>query len=177
MTESTPCGAGNDCCRGASSVAGKDCAYRSSEEAVELLRADAGDVQATTVTLERSGAERIEAERLTMDRSGAREIAAKSAQLDRSGVMVLKSDRAVLHGTSAVAVGAQEARIVRSMAGVVVSGNTTVEGELRTLVHVGPTEGNVRTLIDPVGAAGFGAAFGLAVVMGGRLLRRFVSGR
>lgn len=173
MSEATACGAGNGCCGGAAPIVGKSCAYRSPEEAVELLRADAGDIQATTVTLDRSGAEKIEAERVTLDRSGARDIQARSAQLDRSGVALLKSERTVLQQSSAVAVMTSEARLVRTKAVAVVSGNTAVEGNLRTLVHVGPVSGGtVRTLVDPAGAIGFGAALGLVLLLFGRLFRR-----
>ena len=63
----------------------KETAYKSASEATELIRADAGDVTATTVSMDRSGAERITADRVTMERSGARTIDAKSVQMDRSG--------------------------------------------------------------------------------------------
>ncbi|MBA2278136.1 MAG: hypothetical protein H0W06_10270, partial [Chloroflexia bacterium] len=38
----------------------------------ELLRQDAGDLDADQVTMERSGAESIKAQRVSMDRSGAK---------------------------------------------------------------------------------------------------------
>jgi len=146
---------------------------RSPHPASELLRADAGDVSAATVTMDRSGAERIDAQRVIMDRSGAQRLDARSAQLDRSGVVLLKSDRAVLHKGSALVVTASEARLVRSRALAVVSGKTVVEGRVNTLVHVGPAEGDVRPVFDTAGAIGFGAALGFAALLIGRLVRRF----
>src|SRR4051812_12749092 len=57
--------------------------------ATELLRAEAGDVRAQTVSMERAGAEHVSAERVVMINSGARTIDAKSAQVDRSGVLAV----------------------------------------------------------------------------------------
>lgn len=146
---------------------------RSPHLASELLRADAGDVSATTVTMDRSGAEHIEAQRVIMDRSGAQRLEARSAQLDRSGVVLLRSDRAVLHKGSVMVVTASEARLVKSRALAVVSGKTVVEGRVNTLVHVGPAEGDVRPVFDTVGALSFGAALGFTALFIGRLVRRF----
>src|SRR5262249_17501511 len=80
-------------------------------EANELLRADAGDVRATTVSMDRSGAESVTAERVTMERSGAKTLEARSAQLVNSGVAILKSEQAVLQGGSAVLGSAPQARL------------------------------------------------------------------
>jgi hypothetical protein len=146
------------------------------EPATELLAAEAGDVEAANVRMERSGAEQVSGQRVLMERSGARTVEARSAQLDRSGVLVLQSERAVLHRGTALAVTANEARVVRSTVGAVVAGQATVEGELRTLLHVGPVTGSVRTLLDPAGAAAAGAGFGLVVLLGA-LLRRLIGGR
>ena len=66
---------------------GKEAANHTPEEAAELLRSDAGDITATTVTMDRSGAETIIADRVTMDRSGARKLDAKSAHLENSGAV------------------------------------------------------------------------------------------
>ncbi len=145
---------------------------KSPVNAHELLRSDAGDLSATTLSMDRSGAESITAERVTMDHSGAKTLEAKSAQLVDSGVMLLKSERAVMQGGSALVVSASEARLVKSRAIAVVADRVTAEGELKTLLHVGSSDGCIRPVLDGRGALGFGAGFGLAVVMFGRLLRR-----
>jgi hypothetical protein len=150
---------------------------KSPVEANELLRADAGDVQATTVSMDRSGAETITAQRVTMERSGAKTLEARSAQLVNSGVAFLKSEQAVMQGGSAVLVSASEARLVKSRAVVVVADRLTGEGELKALLHVGSSDGCIRPVLDGSGALRFGAAFGLVVLVFGRLVRRFVGGR
>ncbi|HEY7035972.1 MAG TPA: hypothetical protein VH482_31855 [Thermomicrobiales bacterium] len=141
-------------------------------EANELLRADAGDVQATTVTMDRSGAESVTAQRVTMERSGAKTLEARSAQLVNSGVAILKSEQAVLQGGSAVLVSAKEARLVKSRAAVVVAERLTGEGELKALLHVGSSDGCIRPVLDGRSALGLGAAFGLVVLVFGRLVKR-----
>ena len=158
-------------------VISKETAYKSPSEAVELVRSDAGDITATTVSMEQSGAEQITADRVSMDRSGAKSIATKSAQLDRSGVLSLNSDHTVLQKSSAMAINAKDARIVRSNVLVFRSGSTTVEGELRTLIHIGNACDNVKPVFGGADAARFGAALGLVLLIGGRLLRRLTGRR
>lgn len=153
----------------------KAAATKSPAPAAELLRTDAGDVAATTVTLERSGADQITAERVIMNRSGAKQLDARSAQLDRSGVMALKGEHVVLHDGSAITITAGEARLVKSRALFVTAGSATIEGG-QVLVHVGPRDGNVRPVVDAAGAASFGAALGLVLVLLGALVRRFRRG-
>jgi hypothetical protein len=157
---------------GAPTFVAKTETTKSPVEASELLRADAGDVNATTVSMDRSGAEAISAQRVIMDRSGAKSLNARSAQLTNSGVVFLKSERAVLQGGSAVVVSAAEARLVKSTAVAVVAGRAVVEGEVKALVHVGASDGCLRPVFDGKGAVGFGAAFGLVVLVLGRLLRQ-----
>lgn len=153
-------------------IVDKSNAYRATGEAVELLRSDAGDVSATTVTMDRSGAEHITAERVTLNRAGAKSIEAKSAQLDRSGVLNLKSDHTVLQASSAIAINTRESRLVKSKILFYRSDSTVVEGELKTLVHVGEACGDVKPMLDGAGALKFGAAFAAVLLIGGRLLRR-----
>ena len=143
--------------------------------AAEVLRADAGDVEATTVSMERSGADKVTGQRVIMNRSGARTLEARSAQLDRSGVVTLQSEHAVLHGGSAVAVVAKEARIVKSKVLLLVGNQAELDAGSRVLIHVGSgTRGGeaARPTLDALGAAGFGAGFGLVLVLLGALLRR-----
>jgi hypothetical protein len=150
----------------------KDSAYRSASEAAELIRSDAGDITATTVTLERSGAEQITADRVSLDRSGARSITTKSAQLDRSGVKSLHADNTVLQRSSAGTIQTKEARVVKSRVLILNSDKTTVEGALKTLIHIGPACDNVKPVFSGGDAVRFGAAFAAALLIGGRFMRR-----
>src|SRR5918993_2196315 len=50
--------------------------------ATEMLRAEAGDVHATTVAMDRAGAEQVTAARVVMTNSGARTVEAHSAQVE-----------------------------------------------------------------------------------------------
>lgn len=152
-------------------VVDKGAAYRATSEASELLRADAGDIAASSVDMDRSGAEQITAERVSMTRSGAKSLEAKSAQLDNSGVLNLTAVNAVLHKSSSVALTAKTARIVKSRVVILRSESTTVEGELRPLVHIGQACDNVKPVLDGNGALRFGAALGATLLIGSRILR------
>lgn len=145
--------------------------------AAELLRTDAGRVEATTVTMERSGAEQISAERVTMTQSGAKHMDARSAQLDRSGVVSLQAERAVMHDGSAVGIAADEVRLVKSAAFAVIAGEAHLESGARAFLVVGPTTGEGRPLIDGRGAAAFGAAFAVVVLVLRRLVRGVLAAR
>jgi hypothetical protein len=141
----------------------------------ELLRSDAGTVDAGTVTMDRSGAESISAERVTMERSGSRTLEAKSVQMANSGVVMLNSDHTVLQGGSALFVKSRDARIVKSKAVALIAENAIVEGELKTLVHVGPASGNVKTFVDAKGAGALGVGLAVVLLLFGRLFRRKVA--
>jgi hypothetical protein len=140
--------------------------------ASELLDGKAGDIDATTVSMERASARRITAERVTMDRSGAQRIETRSAQLDRSGALQLNSERAVLQNSSAWVVAAQEARLVKSKALAVVAGRVEGDGETRSLLFIGQSSGDVKTVIGPAGAAGLGVGLGFVFVLIKALARR-----
>jgi hypothetical protein len=153
-------------------MVGKDPTTKSPVDTSELLNADAGNIDATTVLMERAGAEQVTADRVTMDRSGAQRINARSAQLDRSGALQLQSERAVLQSSSAWLVAAQEARLVKSRVIAVIAGHAEIDGETRSLLLIGPTSGNVKTVVTPAGAVGFGAGLGLILIIGRALARR-----
>lgn len=142
--------------------------------ATELLRAEAGDVKADTVTMERSGAEQVTAERAIITNSGARTVDARSAQIDRSGILALNSEKAVFYNSSAVAVAAGEARIVRGRVFMLKADNATIEGDARIGLYAGPASENVRPLLDARGAAALGGAFGAVFLILGSLLRRLL---
>lgn len=140
--------------------------------ASELLRADAGDIQAQTVRMERSGADSVKADRVTMDRSGARSIDARSAQLDRSGVLSLTADHAVVHAGSAGVVSAKEARISRSRVFVLRSDAVHLEPGARVLLHIGRGAGPSVTSGPNASAAG--ATIGALLVAAFTILLRLV---
>jgi hypothetical protein len=139
--------------------------------ATELLRAEAGDVQATTVTMDRAGAEQVTAERVVMTNSGARTVEARSAQVDRSGILAVRSDKAVFSNSTAIAIATEEARIVRSRVFMLKADRATIEAGAKVAIYAGPAGENVQPLADIRGAAAFGAGLG-AVILFGSLLRR-----
>ena len=142
------------------------------EVATELLRAEAGDVRAQTVTMERAGAELVSADRVVMSNSGARTIDAKSAQVDRSGVLAVRSDKAVFYNSTAVAVAAEDVRLVRGMVLALKADQVTLEGEPKVAIYAGPASAGVRPLVDAGGALAFGAALGAMLAVVGAILRR-----
>jgi hypothetical protein len=138
----------------------------------EVLYADAGDVEATNVTLEHSGAEKVTAERATIEHSDVKSLEARSVQLVNSGSLSVKAVTAVLQNSSAGLVRAEEARLVKTQAGVITAGRLTAEGSVKTLLQVGPVEGEIKTIFTPQTAVGFGAAFGFVVLIVGGVIRR-----
>jgi hypothetical protein len=140
--------------------------------ATEMLRAEAGDVHATTVMMERAGAEQVTAQRIVMTNSGARTVETHSAQIDRSGILAVRSDKAVFSNSTAIAIATEEARIVRSRVVMLKAGNATIEAGTRVAIYAGPAGENMRPLADVRGAAAFGAGLGAVLLLLGPLLRR-----
>lgn len=170
---------------------GKSGTSKTPEPTPELLRRDAGDVQAAHVAMERSGAESVKADRVTMESSGVQSMEVKSAQLDKSGVVMMHAERAVLHDSAAVVVSGEEVRLVNSRVVVIGTGKVESEGTIRAgmigtgeiksqgavsgiVVSAGTIEadGGVRATFTPPAAAAFGAAFAVTLLLFGRLLRR-----
>ncbi|HEX3303149.1 MAG TPA: hypothetical protein VHR64_09725 [Thermomicrobiales bacterium] len=142
--------------------------------ATEILRAEAGDVQATTVTLDHAGAEQVTAERIVMINSGARTVGARSAQVDRSGILVVRSDKAVFSNSTAIAIATEEARIVRSRVVMLKADRATIEAGAKVVIYAGPAGENMRPLADVRGAAAFGAGLGAVLLLLGPFLRRIL---
>jgi hypothetical protein len=140
--------------------------------ATEILRAEAGDVQATTVTMDRADAEQVTADRVVMTNSGARTVEARSAQVDRSGILAVRSDKAVFSNSTAIAIATKEARIVRSRVFALKADRATIEPGVKVAIYAGPADENMRPLTDIRGAAAFGAGLGAVLLMLGSLLRR-----
>ena len=145
--------------------------------ATEILRAEAGDVHATTVTMDRAGAERVSAERVVMTNSGARTVEARSAQVDRSGILAVRSDKAVFSNSTAIAVATDEARIVRSRVLMLKTDRAMIEAGAKVAIYAGPADENMRPLADIRGAAAFGAGLGAVLLLLGSLLRRVFRAR
>ena len=131
-------------------------------------------INATSVTMSQAAARQITTERLSMTHASAKKIDARSAQLDHSSVFRLKAENAVLNRSAATFVDANEARLVNVNA-VVIRGNTNaVEGDLKTVLHIGAASGNVHAILDTNSAISLGAAFGAAIVVFGFLARKLV---
>jgi hypothetical protein len=144
--------------------------------AKELLRTDAGDVQAGTVLMERAGAEQVTGERVVMTNSGARTVEARSAQVDHSGILIVNGDKAVFSNSTVVAAMTGEARIVRSLVLLLKADRAEFEGEARIAVYAGPADASVRPLVDARGAAAFGAGLGIVLALCGAIARRIFRG-
>jgi hypothetical protein len=140
--------------------------------ATEILRAEAGDVNATTVSMERAGAEQVTAERVVMNNSGARTVQARSAQVDRSGILAVRSDKAVFSNSTAIAISTDEARIVRSRVFALKANRATIESGAKIAIYAGPADENIRPLADVRGAVAFGAGLGVVLLLLVALLRR-----
>src|SRR3712207_4020111 len=112
----------------------------------EILRAEAGDVDAAMVSMDRAGAERVTAERVVMTNSGARTVKARSAQVDRSGILAVRSDKAVFSNSTAIAIATEEVRIVRSRVFALKADRATIESGARVAIYAGPVDENVRPL-------------------------------
>jgi hypothetical protein len=140
--------------------------------ATEILRAEAGDVAATTVAMDRAGAEQVTAERVVMTNSGARTVEARSAQVDRSGILAVHSEKAVFSNSTAIAIATEEARIVRSRVFALKADRATIEAGAKVAIYAGPADENIRPLVDVRGAAAFGAGLGVVLLLLGSLLRR-----
>jgi hypothetical protein len=151
----------------------KTTAQHAPQEAAELLRSDAGDLNAQTVTMDRSGAEAITADRVSMDRSGARKLDAKSAHLENSGAVFMDAENVVLYGGAAVFVKTNDAKIVRgSIVALRAAGNTAIEGDVKTVVYAGPADEKIKPVFTVRSAAAFGAGFAAVLLVLGRVLRR-----
>ena len=131
-------------------------------------------INATSVTMSQAAARQITTERISMTQASAKKIDARSAQLDHSSVFRLKAENAVLNRSPATFVDANEARLVNVNAFVVRGNTNAVEGDLKTVLHIGDASGNVHAILDKNSAMWLGAAFGAAIVVLGFLARKFV---
>lgn len=169
----------------------KEMPERHVREAGELLRRDAGDVNAEIVTMERSGAEHVEGERVSMESSGARTLSARTVQMENSGAVMASAERMVLQGSSAITANAQEMRLARSKAliagagemvaeqdvsaGMLAAGSVKATGDIRTTFLVAgevSAEGDVEVKFDAASAFALGAGFAAMLLFVRGVLRR-----
>jgi hypothetical protein len=139
-----------------------------------VSNAKVGEITATSVDIRQSSADHITTERATIHQSSVKQLDARSAQLDQSSVFRMKAENVVLTQSAATFVGADEARLVNCNAIVVRGGTNAVEGDLKTVIHIGEATGNVHTIFDRDGALRFGLGFGAALVALGTLVRKIV---
>ena len=129
-------------------------------------------VNATSVTITQSAVQQITAERVALSQASAKKIEARSAQIEQGSVFKLKAENAVLNRSAATFVDANEARLVNVNAILVRGTTNAVEGDLKTVLHVGEATGNVHAIFDKESAVRFGAALGAALVVLSVLARK-----
>lgn len=143
-----------------------------STERREFTGEKLNEIQAERISLKQSAADSIKAERATLEQSSARQLEAGSANFDKSSVFRMQAENAVISHSAATFVRANEARLVNSNALIVKSSDMTVEGDLKTILHVGNATGNVHMIFDRDGALRFGLGLGAALVSLTVLVRR-----
>ena len=92
------------------------------------------------------------------------------------GMLAAKSEKAVFHDSTVVAVSVDEARIVRGNVLLLRAEAVKVEGDAKIGVLAGPACEAVRPLISIQGAAALGAAAGLVGWFLSALVRRATRG-
>lgn len=130
------------------------------------------NVNATSVTVTQSAVRQITAERVALSNASAKKIDARSAQLEQASVFRLNAENAVFNRSAATFVDANEARLVNVNAVLVRGKTNAVEGDLKTVLHIGEASGNVHAIFDNESAVRFGAALGAALVILGVLARK-----
>lgn len=143
-----------------------------STEQRDFIGEKLGSIQAGQISLNRSTADSITSERASFDHSSVKQLETSSAQLDKSSVFQMKAENAVISHSAATFVRANDARLVNSSAIYVNSPNMNVEGDLKTILHIGNATGNVHMIFDKDGALRFGVGLGAALVGLGVLARR-----
>jgi len=131
-----------------------------------------GTIEADTVTMDQSSADTVTAQRATVKQSSLKKLDARSAHLDQSSVISLDAENAVFTQSAATLVTAKDVRLVRSNSVVVKGTVNSVEGDLKTVVHIGDATGNVHMIFDRDGALRFGIGVGAALVVLSWLFRK-----
>ena len=143
-------------------------------DAQTVSNAKVGAVNATSVNVRHSSVDQITAERATIGQSSVKQLDTRSAQFEQSSVFRMKAENVVLSQSAASFVEADEVRLVRCNAIVVRGGTNAVEGDLKTVIHIGQASGNVHAIFDRDSALRFGVGLGAALVGLGALVRKVV---
>jgi hypothetical protein len=143
-------------------------------DAQTISNAKVGAVNATSVTVRQSSVDQITTERASVAQSSVKQLDTRSAQFEQSSIFRMKAENAVLTQSAASFVDAGEARLVKCNALVVRGTTNAVEGDLKTLIHIGAATGNVHTIFDRDGALRFGVGLGASLVALGALVRRLI---
>lgn len=141
-------------------------------ETQDLSNAKVGAVNATSVSIKQSSVDQVTAERATVGQSSIKQLETRSGQFEYSSVFRMKSENAVLTQSAASFIDADEVRMVKCNAIVVRGETNAIEGDLKTVIHIGPATGNVHTIFDREGALRFGMGLGAALVAFGALVRK-----
>ena len=142
------------------------------QQTANLGPGPSGSVEADTVTMDHSTADTVTAQRATVKQSSIKKLDARSAHLDQSSVISLNAENAVFTQSAATIVKAKDVRLVRSNSLIVNGAVNSVEGDLKTVLHIGDATGNVHTIFDRDSALRVGVGFGAALVVLGWLVRK-----
>lgn len=143
-------------------------------ETEDVSHGKVGTVNATSVTIKQSTVDQITTERATVGQTSIKQLDTRSGQFDHSSVFRMKAENVVLNQSAASFVDADEVRLVKCNAIVVRGATNAVEGDLKTVIHIGEATGNVHTIFDREGALRFGMGLGAALVALGALVRKIV---
>jgi hypothetical protein len=140
----------------------------------DVAHARVGTVSANSVNIKQSTVDQVTTERATVGQSSIKQLETRSGQFEQSSVFRMKSENAVLTQSAASFVDADEVRLVKCNALVVRGETNAVEGDLKTVIHIGPATGNVHTIFDRDGALRFGMGLGATLVALGAVVRRII---
>jgi hypothetical protein len=143
-------------------------------EVTELLHADAGSVQAASVHIEQSSARAVSADDVVIDQSAIKDVTARSATVTQSASAIFKGDDVAFHESVVGFASARRLDLIDSSVGLVAGPVSVSEGQSRILVHIGPADGSIKSVLNAQSAVALGAGFGATLVILSRLLRRLL---
>lgn len=140
-------------------------------EAVELLEASVGSVEAEVVHLEKSRAESINGRRVTMRRSAGQRVEAGSLQMVNSAAAIARTTDLAVHDSAVAAISTSEARIEHSLILALRTKSVTGEGRNAIFLNVGPTGDHATTVLSGQTAVRLGASLALTLLVTDRVVR------
>lgn len=144
----------------------------SADDREEISGQKTDEVHAHAVSIRQSSVGSVTTEQATIEQSSVRQLETSSGQFDQSSVFRMKAENAVLSHSAASFVDAQDVRLVKSNALVVRGASNAIEGDLKTVLHIGSATGNVHMIFDRESALGFGFGLGAALVGLGVVVRK-----